>query len=387
MSGLINSSLGLMTIMTIMVAFALHSQKIKGLNKIGPALVVILIGIFLSNTGIVPRSAPIYDVIMGNAVYLSIAIMLLDVHLKKIFSLSKQPILAVLFAVLSVCIVSLLAGLVFAPMIEEGWKIAGMFVGTYTGGSSNLTAIGMGLGASSDTFAAANTADYIVGMPTMVLFFALPAILKNSKRFEKFWPYRLSEEDLVDNSGEDKFLGSKQWSIAEIGTLVAIGFAVVWGSTLISKLFPDSMQSSVLILLITTISIILAQFRQVREINGNKDLGLFFALFFLCVIGFSVDLHGFFENTILIALYCASIIFGTLFLHVLLCRIFKINYEYVLISIMAAISDGPTSGVLAATAGWESLVSIGILLGVIGSVLGNYVGIPVAYLLKALIGG
>ncbi len=39
-----------------------------------------------------------------------------------------------------------------------------MFVGT-TGGSSNLTAIAVGLDASKNTIASANAADYVVGHP------------------------------------------------------------------------------------------------------------------------------------------------------------------------------------------------------------------------------
>ncbi len=55
-----------------------------------------------------------------------------------------------------------LFGLVFAEKISEGWKVAGMFVGTYTGGSANLTAIGTGLNVSRQTLAAANAADYVI---------------------------------------------------------------------------------------------------------------------------------------------------------------------------------------------------------------------------------
>ena len=62
----------------------------------------------------------------------------------------------------------------FANKIDEGWKVAGMFVGTYTGGSSNLTAIAVGLDASKNTIASANAADYVVGIPTLILMFATP---------------------------------------------------------------------------------------------------------------------------------------------------------------------------------------------------------------------
>ena len=49
-----------------------------------------------------------------------------------------------------------------------------MFVGTYTGGSSNLTAIAVGLDASKNTIASANAADYVVGIPTLILMFCHP---------------------------------------------------------------------------------------------------------------------------------------------------------------------------------------------------------------------
>ena len=68
------------------------------------------------------------------------------------------------------------------------------------------------------------------------------------------------------------------------------------------------------------------------------------------------------------------------------CRLFKIDYQYVIISIVASIADGTTSALVAASAKWKALVSIAVVLGVIGSVLGNYLGIGTAYLIKALIG-
>lgn len=386
MESYITSTVGLLAVMTGMIGLAFYLQNNKFFSKVGPAIIVIIIGIVLSNVGIVPTMAPVYGVIMEYAVYLSIALLLLDVDLKAMLTLSKQPLLAIGFAVLSVSVVALLAGLYFAPSMNEGWKVAGMFVGTYTGGSANMTAIGMGLDATADTFAMANTADYIIGLPTMIIFFALPNILKNSKLFAKYWPYKLEDHELLEEDQSDKFLGSKQWSIGEISALFGIAFALVWAATLISGLFPETVRSAGKILTLTTLSIILAQFKQIRSIKGNKDLGLFMAMFFLCVIGFLVDLSGFFANTMDIVFYCLVVIFGSLMLHVILCRLFKIKYQYVILSIIAAVADGTTAGILAASSGWESLVSIGIVLGIIGGVLGNYIGIPLAYFLKSLIG-
>ena len=72
--------------------------------------------------------------------------------------------MALVCAVFSVCLMATVFGVIFGNKMFEGWKIAGMFVGTYTGGSSNLTAIAVGLDAANETIAAANAADYVIGM-------------------------------------------------------------------------------------------------------------------------------------------------------------------------------------------------------------------------------
>ena len=70
----------------------------------------------------------------------------------------------------------------------------------------------------------------------------------------------------------------------------------------------------------------------------------------------------------------------------LLTRLLKIKYEYVLLGIVGAIEDGSTAALVASGAKWKSLISIGLLMGVIGGICGNYVGIAVAYIVRAIIG-
>ncbi|WP_026896094.1 DUF819 domain-containing protein [Clostridiisalibacter paucivorans] len=386
MNTVFTSTGSLLAIIAFIIALGLYVQKFKAFKSLGPALTVIIFGIILSNLKIVPTMADVYGVIFQYAIPLSMTMMLLNVDLSKMLKLSKQPLLAMLFAVLSIGIVAFLTGLIFAPKLDEGWKMAGMFVGTYTGGSSNLTAIGTGLKASPETFAAANAADYVIGMPTLIFLFAAPAILKKSKKFKKFWPYSLNENELIGDDHEE-LMSDKKWSIKDISWLFAIGFIVTEVSTLLSKMAPDTMQSAVRILFITTIAIAIAQIKPIKQIKGSIDLGLFIALFFLAIIGFMVNLKDFFGSTMLIAVYLILVVILSLSLHLLLCRLFKIKYQYVVVSIVAAISDGATSALVAASAQWKSLVSIGVVLGALGNALGNYLGISVAYLLRSIIGG
>ena len=140
------------------------------------------------------------------------------------------------------------------------------------------------------------------------------------------------------------------------------------------------------IILITTFSIIIAQIPAVKKLRGNFDLGLYIALLFLVTIGFAVDLKQFFGSTIEITLFCFCVIVGCTLLHLIITRLFKIKYEFVVLSIVGAIADGPTSALVASSAQWKGLINIGLLMGVLAGACGNYAGITVAYMIKGVLG-
>ncbi|MCT1905428.1 DUF819 domain-containing protein [Oceanobacillus sojae] len=388
MDALFSNTASLLAIMAITVALGFYLQRFKGFKLLGPALIVIIISVILANLKIVPFEADVYGVVAEYAIPLSISMMLLSVDIKEMLKLSKKPLAAMGIAAVSVGLVTLVAGIVFAPLIDEGWKIAGMFIGTYTGGSSNLTAIGYGLDAAPTTFAAANAADYVIGVPTLIIMFAFPTIAARSNWFKKIWPYSLSTNQLEggEEQQDDAFLEKKQWSIQDIAWSFAIAFAITGLATFLSGYAPESFQSAARILLITTFAIIAAQFKPIKKIKGNMDLGLFMALFFLTTIGYMVNIKEFVGATLAIALFCFVVVLGSLIVHALICRLFKIEYQYVLISIIASIADGSTSALVAASAKWKALVSLAVILGVVGMVLGNYIGIGTAYLIKFIIG-
>lgn len=385
MNTLFSNPGSILAVMTSMIALGFYLQRYKAIKSLGPALTIIIMGIILSNLKVVPVSTELYGTISTYAIPVSMTIMLMSVDLKEMTKLSREPLIAIFVAVLTVSIMAFLFGLVFAEKISEGWKVAGMFVGTYTGGSANLTAIGTGLNVSRQTLATANAADYVIGVPTLIFMFALPAILKNSKKFKKLWPYHVEESELEDCQNEE-FMESKEWSIKDIAWMLAIGFVVTEVSTILAGYFNSSFSSAARILLVTTISIIIAQLKPVKKLKGNLDLGLFVALFFLCTIGFSVDIKEFLGSTFTITLYCFSIIFASFVFHLGITRLLKIKYQYVILSIVGAIADGPTSALVAASAKWNSLVSVAVVMGVIGGVLGNYAGISVAYAIKMSLG-
>lgn len=383
---LFESSASMLAVILSMIALAFWLQKFKGFKTLGPALIVIILGIILVNLKIVPGYCDVYGAISIYCIPISMSLYLLNVDLKKILQMSKQPLLSIASAVFSVSLVAVLFGVLLGGKINEGWKAAGMFVGTYTGGSSNLTAIATGLNASADTIAAANAADYVIGMPTLILMFAAPAILKNSKKFQKLWPYSFTDEELEGDGETKELMEAEEWGIKDIAILLAIATSIVAVSTKLSEFFSADFASAGRILLISTLSIIVSQIPAVRKLKGAMNLGLFFGMMFLAVVGFSVDIRGFLGSALNITLLCFCVILSSIILHLVITRLLKIKYEYVLLGIVGAIADGTTSALVASGAKWKSLISIGLLMGIIGGVCGNYFGIAVAYLVRMIIG-
>ena len=376
----------MLTVILMMVAFSLWVQKFKLFKYVGPALTVIILGMILVNLHIVPGAQDVYGVVITYCVPMSISIYLLNVNLKELAKLSGKALAALLSAVFSVCLMATLFGAVFGGKMFEGWKIAGMFVGTYTGGSGNLTAIAVGLDAANDTIAAANAADYVIGMPTMFLMFAAPALFQNVKFLKKVWPYELEEKDRVGEGDHPVLMGDEKWSIKDIAWLLAISVLIVTVATKLSAFMPSDFASAGRVLLISTFSIIAAQIPFVSRLRGNINLGLFFGLMYLAIIGFSVDLASFFGSTMIITVFCFCVIIGSILLHLLISRFLKVPYEYVILGITGAIADGTTASLVASSAKWNRLISVGLLMGVVGGVCGNYAGILVAYLIRAIIG-
>lgn len=383
---LFESSDAMLAVILCIVACAFWVQKFKIFKMIGPALFVIIAGILLVNLRIVPAYTDVYGVISTYCIPFSVSLYLLNVDLKQIMKMSKQPLISIASAVFCASIVAVVFGAIFGNIVEEGWKVAGMFVGTYTGGSANLTAIASGLDASASTIAAANAADYVIGMPTLVLMFAMPALLKKWKWFQKFWPYSFTEEELEGDGTGKGLMEAEVWSIKEIAILLAISVSIVGISTKLSGYVSPDFASAVRILLISTISIAVAQIPSVRKLKGASNLGLFFGMMFLAVVGFSVDIRGFLGAAASITLFCFCVIVFSFLLHVFVTRLFKIRYEYVLLGIVGAIADGSTAALVASGAKWKSLISVGLLMGVIGGICGNYAGIAVAYLVRAILG-
>ena len=137
-------------------------QKFKKLSFLSPILLCYVFGIIIANLPI-PFDRGISLTISEISVPLAIPLTLFQTRFKSWIHLAGKMVLSFVLVCISAIVASIVSSLVFKGFIPEYWKLAGMLVGVYTGGTPNLVAVGMGLDVSESTLILANTSDAILG--------------------------------------------------------------------------------------------------------------------------------------------------------------------------------------------------------------------------------
>jgi uncharacterized membrane protein len=155
----------------------------------------------------------------------------------------------------------------------------------------------------------------------------------------------------------------------------------------LSMLFPKNNQTVVAILVITTLGIIASTFPKINAIKKTFQLGMYFILVFSLVVASTADLSKMFDQgnsgfLLSIFLYIILAVPGALLFHSLLSWIFKIDVDNFLITSVALSMSPPFVPVVAAALKNKMVVLSGIIIGIIGYAIGNYLGVIVAYGLK-----
>jgi uncharacterized membrane protein len=372
------------TALCLLVAFAEWLSRKKFFRYLGSALIVILAAALLANLRVLPSSwnAPaLYDGIFNYIAPLAIFFLLLDVKLKDLRQAGLPTLLLFGIGAAGTMAGALVGYYLLAPQhhgVEKAFAVAGMFTGTYIGGSVNLNAVALqfGMTKSGTLFAAINAADNIITTLWVVATLLLPRVL------QRRWP-RVVRNDA--NGGEiavaPEIDVEEAVRVTDLSLLLALGIGSLFVSQLVSQYLP----AIPYILTLTTLALILAQLHVVQKLRGAKLLGYFTVLLFLAVVGAYCDLAALVANgavagtllawvTIIVGVH-ALVIFG-------LGALFRQDWAIIAVASNANVGGATSAGVLATAIGRGDLRLPGILAGSLGNALGTYAGFLIAGLLR-----
>jgi uncharacterized membrane protein len=140
---------------------------------------------------------------------------------------------------------------------------------------------------------------------------------------------------------------------------------------------------AVAVLSITTFGILASIVKPVNRIEKTFQLGMYLILVFSLTVASMSDLRTMFGKGMMdLILFISWCYFGSLFLHIILAKIFRIDADNFLITSAAFIFSPPFVPLVANALKNKDVIVTGIAGGVIGYVLGNYFGTTLAYILK-----
>jgi uncharacterized membrane protein len=330
--------------------------------------------------------ASVQDILVSIIVPLSFPLLLFSLNIKKWLRFAKEGFISMVLALVSVVVVVSSGFFIFKNVVPESWKVAGMLVGVYTGGTPNLVSLKVALGVDPNLFVMTSTYDMIVGAVTIIFFItAGPRIFRAIlPPFKSHGETEVNEKMIEEAESFEDYSGMFVKGRL-VPLLIALGLAVLIFivSFGISLLLPKVSQMVVVILSITTLAVLASLINWINRIEKTFQLGMYFILVFSFVVASMADLKVIFSIGFLgLFGYISYAYFVTLFLHLLLSKIFKVNADDFLITTTAFVFSPPFVPVVAGALKNKDVIITGITVGIIGYIIGNYLGVALGYFLK-----
>ena len=372
------------------VLFICRKNKVFG--KIGPVLTLYLLGVLVANIGIFPTEETEYKKLFdfmesfsGALIPLALPMILFGCNFKK-FSLGKS-LKALVVGVFSILAFVLVGYLVFSNNLgEESKKMGAALTGQYLGGAANLAAIKQMLGLSSENFVILSTCNLIASF--FYLMFLMGGGVKIARRIvgkRGGKDQNVNVEEYTDENPYKDF--GKKKSLIQLGKVLVAAAVVMGISVYIGTVAGGGkgISMTALILSITTLSLLLTVWKEVRTWDKSYDAGMYLIYVFCLVMATMADLGKIdWNQSLYILLFQAVIIFGSLFLAIILARAFRIDADSAVITSDTLINSPLCVPMIAATMKNKDVIMVGIANGLAGYAIGNYLGFLMFNLLGLL---
>ncbi len=355
-------------------------------GKVSGILITIALAALATSTGLLPSASdpnlqvPAYQFVYNIFVPLSIPLLLFNAHLKKILRESGRLLLVFLFGSMGIVIGAILATWLI-NFGAETYKIAGVFVGTYTGGSVNFLAVASTLDfLHSELFPTVITIDNAFTNLYFILLFGIPSISFIAKHFPVHYP-----SEAIDHHQPIPQPTDMNMQIIAVPLTIA---AVVCGvANLLSPILQNALSTDITLdmliitLLITIIANIFPNWLEKYE-RSAFSMGMFLMYLFLAVIGAACDVRVLLQTSFQMLAFVIIILSVHLIFILIGGKLLRVSLQEVLVA-SAANAGGPSiAAPMAANFGLHRTITPAILIGILGYLIGTFLGVSVGLILR-----
>jgi uncharacterized membrane protein len=381
-----NNPLFILAVLSLVVVGSEWLVRNTVLRHAGTALLGILITAVIANVGIIPAGStadapvPVYDGIFEYVAPLAIFWLILGVNLRSVLRAGIPLVLLFLIGAAATTAGALAAIRIVGGEAAFGAQhnaLAGMFTGTYIGGSINFNAVALEYDVVRDgvLYAGSVVVDNIVTTTWIIATLALPRLLA---------PFFRSVQRTAAPTG-DVILGIEEDTESihpiDLGIVFALGLGAVVAAMELADWSASLGVAVPFMLVLTVVALALAQLPVVARLRGARVVGMFAVYLFLNVIGAFCDLRSLagLGQLGLSLIAFASI---TVSIHGIViftaARLMRIDPDMAAVASQANVGGSTSALALARSLGRADLVLPAVLIGSLGNAVGNFFAFWVA---------
>ena len=316
---------------------------------------------------------------------IALPLILFSMDVRKWLKHARSAISSLLLGLFTVVAMIFLGFWIFKGSIDEIWKVAGMLTGIYTGGTPNMAAMKTALNVDTEIYIMTHTYEVALGALYLVFILSIGqrVFLLFLKPFKKAETGNIKVGQLNLDEDYDSYEGFfKRKTFFPVLAAFGLSLLIFGVSFGLSTLFPEDFSTAAIILLITTFGIGASFIAKIKNIKKTFQTGMYIILIFCIVVSSMADVRQLVDISFDLFWYVALAMYGSHFLHALLARFFKIDADTVIISGSALICSPPFVPVVAGALKNREVILTGLIVGIAGYAIGNYLGVFIAYLLR-----
>ena len=344
----------------------------------------------LSNTGIIPLESPTYTLIRRVVLPASLLLLVLATDIPAVLSLGRDAVVLFLTGTASIALGGPIAFLALGWMfpvetLDQAWRGMAALTGSWIGGGANFVAVGESVGADPAMMSLMVVVD--VGVANVWTACLLWFAGRERAMDEKIGAVRTRIDAVRDKVERYQAEVARPANTAEMLLILALGLGTTILITWVASFLPDIGTIingfTWVVCLVTAVGVAFS-FTRLRRLEGAgaSVMGTVFLYLLVATIGASAQFSEVAKNLPLLAVGVLWMLIhaGTM---LAVRRILRAPIFFLAVGSQANVGGAASAPVVAA-AFHPALATVGVLLAVLGYVLGTYVGLMMAYVLRAV---
>jgi uncharacterized membrane protein len=342
----------------------------------------------LSNFGIIPAESEVYVFIRRVLLPASLVLLVLATDIPAVLSLGRDAVVLFLAGTASIFVGGPIAFLALGWMfptdaLDQAWRGLAALCGSWIGGGANFVAVGESAGATAATMSLMVVVDVAVANVWMALLLLFAG--RESRMDARIGADRRRIDAVRERVERYQAEVARPANLTDMLLILAIGIGTTGVVTWIAGFLPEIGTIingfTWIVCLVTAVGVALS-FTRLRTLEGAgaSTVGSVFLYLLVATIGASARFSHVMDNLPLLAVGALWMLIHALAM-LAVRRFLRAPVFFMAVGSQANVGGAASAPVVAA-AFHPALATVGVLLAVLGYVLGTYVGILAAFVLR-----